>query len=971
MHSSVATPAHATTLPKPQPSSQHQYGTRIRSNSVMKPSVRLRQASDVSRRIKPVPVPKATPAVDASPADFPVFPPPHVMLHSEDATSKVFVAIGRSFMSVDNKAMTIKDLAEMTMKFGLVCQNVSAAGQAITTYIRNHIQRCEVQEDQPLLLRHILSGTPSDDDLVPALHSRSGGAHCMLDPSGDRATNFRRGTMVWYLSKAAGVPCPFARAGICLREYSENGKVGIAVNTGKERKRERDRLRRVEQCGQKRKRPVRSCAAKYSDTDSSSEEDRPAPKVKLTLRLNPLLVNKSSVSPPPSSPPSGFIDLSKNSSDSEDLGEDSMSVDSDSDSSEDSDDESCDETSWCLPPYPRTAVDGRNEEHQVATSSKPWRSPSVPSSAASASPPPDSPDEDEEMYDERPSFTMRYSSESSWPVEDDDDFFADMEDTDTQWGESPGPLSPPAQFDDEGITVKQEPRDIGSLLDSWDNIHGRVGGLKVDGEAAISDDMFKPKLEDPDSWSWSDPLAPSVPDTLSSPVAYIKREEDELSLSEYAPLNPVSAPSPHETPCTPHDSPDEAYMEARRNSDFVWKDVEILGPDSVQLHDLENGIWSLDCRRPSVQVVSTNVEVSSASEPHERDKDAAVRPPLAPEKDRVLPRPSPSSSSTPLSPDRNEEKVLLPPGPTDEHSYFAGGPEVVVHQTIQPCVPAICATELEGIPVYHMVLGSSCILRRVDTGFINITPILQFFGLEQPDLTTLPSSYIVTRGSSLICGTWTSLTSARELFQSQSLLNLFLSDNLHQQFPPSFRELRDKAVSEQALPQFGFGPHFQSTVDAKRESTSSFRLKLPQRSVGTPWELGMVQQWDVEDHLLSVHPPFALCSASLKIAPSSYEDQAPPETPLSPTEEEMFRVLCSAADWEPPTLCEDRTPTHSSIAAVLLQDEGEVSATDVTPCVEHGKEQERPLRRSRRVATTAASRPCTRSTARRGKQSHL
>lgn len=73
---------------------------------------------------------------------MPVFPPPNVVLHSEDATNKILLAIGRSFVSVvrrvfvppfdgvsrtpilfqDNKAMTIKDLAEMTMKYGLMCQ---------------------------------------------------------------------------------------------------------------------------------------------------------------------------------------------------------------------------------------------------------------------------------------------------------------------------------------------------------------------------------------------------------------------------------------------------------------------------------------------------------------------------------------------------------------------------------------------------------------------------------------------------------------------------------------------------------------------------------------------------------------------------------------------------------------------------------------------------------------------------------
>jgi hypothetical protein len=84
----------------------------------------------------------------------------------------------------------------------------SAAGQAITSFIRNHMQRCDLEQDQPLLLKHTLSGTPSDDDLVPALHSRSGGAHCALNDTEQRVTNFRRGTVIWYLSRAAGAPAP-------------------------------------------------------------------------------------------------------------------------------------------------------------------------------------------------------------------------------------------------------------------------------------------------------------------------------------------------------------------------------------------------------------------------------------------------------------------------------------------------------------------------------------------------------------------------------------------------------------------------------------------------------------------------------------------------------------------------------------------------------------------------------------------
>lgn len=87
-------------------SAQHNYGTRIRQNSVIRPSARLRQSPGPSlapRKIRPVPskLKAALPSSSPEPqGTLPPFPPPHVMLHSDDANSKVFLAIGRSFMSV-------------------------------------------------------------------------------------------------------------------------------------------------------------------------------------------------------------------------------------------------------------------------------------------------------------------------------------------------------------------------------------------------------------------------------------------------------------------------------------------------------------------------------------------------------------------------------------------------------------------------------------------------------------------------------------------------------------------------------------------------------------------------------------------------------------------------------------------------------------------------------------------------------
>lgn len=98
-------------LPAPpkHASGQHQYGTRTRSNSAIKPSIRLRHSPDApqsQRRIKPAPVRKARadsvegPAPAPPPPDLPAFPPQHVYLHPEDAANKVFIALGRALMSV-------------------------------------------------------------------------------------------------------------------------------------------------------------------------------------------------------------------------------------------------------------------------------------------------------------------------------------------------------------------------------------------------------------------------------------------------------------------------------------------------------------------------------------------------------------------------------------------------------------------------------------------------------------------------------------------------------------------------------------------------------------------------------------------------------------------------------------------------------------------------------------------------------
>lgn len=106
---------------------QHKYGTRKRQNSIMRPSVRLRECTSTTpltlpiqhRRIKPLgsltPNTNTPPLLktriekeekdrEANPRSRVErhidFPPKHVVLHPDDASSKVFIAIGRALSSV-------------------------------------------------------------------------------------------------------------------------------------------------------------------------------------------------------------------------------------------------------------------------------------------------------------------------------------------------------------------------------------------------------------------------------------------------------------------------------------------------------------------------------------------------------------------------------------------------------------------------------------------------------------------------------------------------------------------------------------------------------------------------------------------------------------------------------------------------------------------------------------------------------
>ncbi|KAJ6513858.1 hypothetical protein C8R47DRAFT_962663 [Mycena vitilis] len=812
---------------------QHTYGTRIRHNIRLKPSARLRDSSPPP----PVRKPKHKPLV---------FPPPHVVLHPDDANSKVFLALGRSLMSVDNRAMTIKDLADAVVANGLVCQNVSAASQAITTYIRTHMQRCESQQDHPLLLRHTLSGTPDDDDLLPALHSRSGGAHCAINTD-TRATNFRRGTMVWYLSGATGAPCPFARAGIMLCEYGENGR-------SLERARERS-----QECGTKRKRSLRGCAA---DSDSESSIV-PPPKVKLTLRLKPLRAF-AATAPAAPAPPSD-----------EDM-------ESDSSDADDADDAHPAEEPWSLPPYPRRSisipcytpsVDGPLPYFPPQTPYQ--RSSSVPYSVASL--PPDSEDDDEyhiTMTGGRRSSSSRFQTpprfDSDWDQWDADDSEGDGE---TMW-ESPGPRSPSAAPAPAMVSVKQEPRDV---LDSWDDFGS---------DTRLASDV---KVEPLDTWDWQ-----------SGYAARHWADEDDLLIKQEDDLDSLSSSFDNSLPGPSSPAPLFDFDSPRRASDPAWRDSDTPELESE---------W-LDTGRPFSTVRPRSKTVPSLS-----SFFSAPAPPVPP----LLVKPdlpslvTQSLASLIQTMSVNSPAPLPPPCISPQETRCNGwSSDMVVVHTCLPCTPSISATQIEGISVYQMALGALTLLRRLDTDFVNLSPIVTISGAPYPVLSTIPNATVVSRGSAAVAGTWVPLSAAQAYVRDHPLpggvLDVFLSDALFERFPSALQEFHKSSSSGRTLNQFG--PHFGSTLQATQLCSQTDRREPDISSLLTP----TVANPDV--------------------------DATPEQPPLSSTEQQMFRELCITTDWDKDA---SLSPPPSPLS--------DVPDVDLEP-----ERPGRPLRRSKRVADAMSTR---------------
>lgn len=829
----------------------------------------------------------------------------------------------------------------MSVNHGLVCQNVSAASQAITTYLRVHQARCEEQQDHPLVLSHQLSGTISDDDLLPALYSRSGGAHCTAVDN--RATNFRKGTAVWYLSRATGAPCPFTRAGIRLSDYTEDGKVG-AFMAAKAKKNKVAKQRRMEeqQCGQKRKRPLRGCVARASSSDSENDVEKRPPKVKLTLRLKPL----------PASTSRDIIDISRDSSQDESSNEssdDSMSVVSSDDESLPTQEKEQEEP-WSLPPYPRRSIsipcytpsfDGPYPFFPPPIQpNDPFRR--SPSAGSIGSPPPDSEDEADDFH-----ITMTRAGTFSDGLADADLDSDDSEaDRDTQW-ESPGPRSPSAPLisSPNHVTVKEEPRDVQGMLEAWDDFDSSVADAKVAevfSQAAGSVDVsIKPETFD--LWDWDSNQDISTAEWPISPDDSARVKHEDFGVD---PLFP-EASSP---PVLSHifQSPSTLPSEFLRHDETRYATLRprsktVPAPSRSQV-DLP--LTRLTTCESSTSLPSTAHSLASLIQCMSMNSTTSVAP-------RQIPSPPPPCVSP------HETRCI----------GSSSTPSVVVVHTCQPCTSAISATQIEDISVYQMMLGPFLLLRRIDTDFVNLSPIVAYSGAPHPILSAIPNATVITKGSPIVSGgTWVPLSAAQAYVRDHplpgGLLDVFLSDLLFERFPSALQDFHRSNAQGRFLNQFGrpFGSTLQASLLSVQTDTVA-----PQHHQGNPqgaWD--PLHGWVHRDStVLPASGPFAL--GAMAVIDKHHEEK---ETPLSATEQQLFHELCVIPDDSTAQFDGEDARSYSPMSPLspvpsdlpelpLVPSEDILSAS---PGVEHPG---RPLRRSRRVADALAAQGQTRTRSRR------
>ncbi|KAJ3504878.1 hypothetical protein NLJ89_g7710 [Agrocybe chaxingu] len=239
-----------------------------------------------------------------------------------------------------------------------------------------------------------------------------------------------------------------------------------------------------------------------------------------------------------------------------------------------------------------------------------------------------------------------------------------------------------------------------------------------------------------------------------------------------------------------------------------------------------------------------------------------------------------------------------------------------------------------------MMLGPFQLLRRIDSDFVNLSPIVAYSGTApvmnrdvgsgdstsgsattaspcaSSNSVTSPSANassswntsvianatVITKGSPEVCGTWVPLVVAqayvREHLSGEGAhaLEVFLSDTLVDRFPRALRDLQFQLTHQSAKGLNQFGRHFASTLLAG--------------GLGVETSIKILHHPPHHHHQHGQHTSSAMLPGmnTLVMPTPSFvlglgrADEN--EVPLSATEQELFHELCVIPpDWEKESGC--------------------------------------------------------------------
>ena len=241
-----------------------------------------------------------------------------------------------------------------------------------------------------------------------------------------------------------------------------------------------------------------------------------------------------------------------------------------------------------------------------------------------------------------------------------------------------------------------------------------------------------------------------------------------------------------------------------------------------------------------------------------------------------------------------------------------------------------------------MMLGGFQLLRRIDTDFVKLSPIVAYSGASPPLQSAIPSTTVITKGSPEACGSWVPLSAAQDyvkehLHPDNKVLDIFLSEELVEMFPPALQDFRRSNAPARAFNQFG--KHFNSTLEMAGLEVDDVKTT-----------------WDVLPQSLPPQEP-----STCDVADAVVREEK--DVPLTQTEQELFHELCVIPDWvedadmtvDPPLPCGDASEqARASEPPILPEPATTVEPTPVPTASKAAAAPAAPLRRSRRVADALA-----------------